>query len=673
MGTAVADDPQDARAHPRREATTPPTPDRSGRRSWRRSDRHRAPPMLVRLCVIVVLPVLASTAMALMDGWTPVGDNATIALRSGDVLRGDAPLTGMPSTSNTISDRDVSHPGPLEMWVASFPYGLAGPVGLLVTIAVVNAGALVVSVIVGWRRGGPPLAVAVTATALVLCWSLGTTVIRDPLNTHAPLLVWFALVLLCWDVRLGSWPSLPVAVIAASWVTQAHVAYLPMTAVLAAGTLALGLVDHRQRTAEQRRRFGRGRRRAVITATCIGALLSLPMLIDQATGSGNLGRMLGYAGSAGQGTAVGFRTLLAALGAPPAWLRSVNDPFILLRGPTLADLLAGAATAGFFTGLFLSARRRSDRLTVTLMQTALLSLAAATVLVVRTPRGGAVLAADAMLVLRPVTALVWLSMGWAAWRVVAPRVQPGLADPGPRRAATAVCALGALALVAITVLAPAKFGGYGEGLMAPVARLQPAARAAVAGQPMVQVNATGWAARLYLRHAVIEDLERHGIATRTDDDDRVFHRADRRAPTATLWVVSDPEEPKPPAAGATLVARTDLVPAGSVSDATIRRRQVRKLLDDAGQVVLRDSDQIAIADVSREFFRWTSPPPDGESLPADWVSVDSFVDLARNGLVVSPQVDPQLIAAVERDSIGRFFAAEDTEAAIYVRLEGPAD
>ncbi|MGN6695681.1 MAG: hypothetical protein ACTHN0_16010 [Aquihabitans sp.] len=673
MGTAVADEPRDERVRPRTRPTAArrPTSRPRGRRTAAR--RHRPAPMLVRLCVIVVLPILASTAMALMDGWTPVGDNATIALRSGDVLRGDAPLTGMPSTSNTISDQDVSHPGPLEVWVAAIPYGLLGPAGLLLTIAFVNAGALVVSVVVGWRRGGPPLAVAVTATALVLCWSLGTTVIRDPLNTHAPLLVWFALVLLCWDVRLGSWPSLPLAVLAASWVAQAHVAYVPMTGVLAAGTAALCLADHRRRTPEQRRRFARGRRTAVITAVGAGLLLSLPMLIDQVTGSGNLGRMLRYSGSAGQGFVVGLRTVMAALGAPPAWLRSVNDPFILLRGPSALDLLACAATVGIFTGLYVAARRRSDRLTVTLMQMAVLALAAAALLVIRTPRGGAVLAADAMLVLRPVTAIVWLAMGWAAWRVVAWHVQPPLSQPALHWATVGVGALAALALVAITVFAPAKFGGYGEGLMAPVASLQPEAVAAVEGQEMVQVNATGWAARLYLRHAVLEDLERHGIATRTDDDDRVFRRSGRRAATATMWVVTDPEEPEPPAEGAVLVARTDLVPGGSLSQATIRRRQVRKLLDDAGRVELRDSDQISIADVSREFFQWKTPPPDDQSLPASWVSVDSFVDLSRNGLVVSPQVDPDLVAAIERDSIGRFFAAEDTEAAIYVRLEDPAD
>jgi hypothetical protein len=284
---------------------------------------------------------------------------------------------------------------------------------------------------------------------------------------------------------------------------------------------------------------------------------------------------------------------------------------------------------------------------------------------------GAVLAADPMLLLKPVTAITWLAIAWGAWQIVAPAVMARLAGPRQRLAATAAASVAALVLVAVTVFAPAKFGGYGEGLMAPVARLQPEVVDAVEGQPMVQVNATGWAARLYLRHAVIEDLERHGISTRTNDDDRVFRRAgdDRRAPTATLWVVSDPIEPEPPAPGAVLVARTDLVEGGGLSRAAVRRETLRRQLDAAGRIQLRDTDRIALADVSREFFRWETPPADGASLPASWVSVDSFLELHANGLVASPDIDDALVEAIQRDAVGRFFAAEDTEVAVYLRLE----
>ena len=629
--------------------------------------------MLVRLCVLVVLPILASTAMALHDGWTPVGDNATLALRSGDVLRGDPPLTGMLTTADTITDAEaLNHPGPLEVWVAAIPYALLGPAGLLLTVAAINAAALVLAVVVGWRRGGPALAVAVTITSLLLCWSLGTTVIRDPLNSHVELLPWFALTLLCWDVRMGHWRSLPVAVVVGSWVAQAHVVYLPMTIVLGFGTAALCLVDHRRRDADDRRRFGRGRREALIWGLTLGVLLSVPMLIDQFTGSGNLGRMLGFAGRSGQGVLVGLRVLMSALGAPPAWLRPVNEPFILLRGPNLADVLAFGVTVGLISLVWAKARARGDRTTLTLLHASMLGLGAAVLAVVRTPIRGAVLAADPMLLIRPVTACVWLSIGWGLWSMVDERAERALERPPVRIGATVVGCAGVLLLVAVTVFAPAKFGGYGEGLMGPIAELQPKVRESLAGQRLVQVNATGWAARLYLRHAIIEDLERHGIATRTGDDDLAFRRGgdDRGEPTATIWVVSDPYEPKAPDPDATQVDRTDLVPGGGLSDAGLRRRELRRQIDEAGRVELHDTDQLSIADVSREFFRWKTPPPNGQaSLPASWVSVDSFVELQRHGLVTSPKVDPELVERIQQDSIGRFFAAEDTEVAVYLRKE----
>ncbi|WP_426574148.1 hypothetical protein [Aquihabitans sp. McL0605] len=628
--------------------------------------------MLVRLCVIVVLPILASTAMALHDGWTPVGDNATLALRAGDVLRGHAPLTGMVTTADTITDaKELDHPGPLEVWVAAVPYAVFGPAGLLVTIAAINAAALVLSVLIGWRRGKAPLAIAITATGLVLCWSLGTTVIRDPLNSHVELLPWFLLVLLCWDVRLGHWRSLPLAVLAASWVVQAHVVYTPMTLILGAGTAVLCSLDHRHRSDEARRRFGEGRRQALIWSVTLGLVLSLPMLIDQFTGSGNLGKMFSFAGQRGQGLGVAVRAIGTSLGLPPAWLQPVNEPFVLLRGPSLLDVIWALVTIGLITWVLVSARRRRDRLTLTLVQAALVSLAAAAFVVYRTPRGGAVLAADPMLLLRPVTATVWLATGWGLWAMVADRVTPRLQDQRAHLVTAVVGSVAALALVAATVLAPGKFGGYGEGLMGPIASIQPKIVSSVEGQRMVEVNASGWAARLYLRHAVIEDLERHGIHTETSDDDRVFRRPSSKegAHTATLYVVSDPIEPKAPDPDAFLIARADLVPGGGLSTESQRRIDLRSAIDEAGRVELKDSSRVKIADVSREFFRWTTPPPQGQAdLPSDWVSVDSFVELQRHGLIASPKVPDALVDQIQADSVGRFFAAEDMEVAIYLKL-----
>lgn len=663
MATAVDEQPLERR----------PPSDRPSQADRPRAKRPRPAPLLVRLCVAVVLPIVASTIMALHNGWTPVGDNATLTLRAHDVLHGDPPLTGMPSTADTISDeKELDHPGPLQVWTAAFPVAILGPIGLLLTAAAVNAAALIVSVVIGWRRGGPPLAVAVTASGLLLCWSLGTTVIRDPLNSHVQLLSWFALVLLCWDVRLGRWRSLPVAVAFGSWVAQAHVVYVPMVLLLGIGTAVLCWADSRRRSDEERRRARRGRKPALIWSTLLGILLSFPMLVDQVSGTGNLGRMLGFSGRDGQGLATGLRTLIGALGVPPSWLRPINDPFVLLRGPSLLDLVGFAITVALLAWTLARAAARKDRTALALTHAVLLSLAGAVLVVVRTPVGGAVLAADPMLLWRPVTALVWLAITWGLWHEVADRVQPKLQQPVARTATAAIASVAALAVVGVTVFAPAKFGGYGEALMAPIARLEPKVLKSVDGQRMVQVNAEGVAAQNYLRGSVIATLEREGIPTRTGEVNRAFRRSgdDRAQPTATIWVITDPVEPKSPDPGAILVARTDLIPGGPLSPAAQRRRELRDRLDQTGRVQLRSTSRISLDDIRREFFRWDDRKPnDDDSLPSSWLAEDSFVDLARNGLVESPTVDRALVDQIHDDAIGRFFAAEDTELAIYVRFE----
>jgi hypothetical protein len=477
-------------------------------------------------------------------------------------------------------------------------------------------------------------------------------------------------VLLCWDVRLGAWRSLPIAVLTASWVAQAHVVALPMLLVVGAGTAGLCVLDQRRRDERTRRRFARGRTRALVASAVLGLFLSVPMLVDQVWGAGNLGKLLSFAGEQGQGAGFAARSLIVAFGAPPAWLQPTNDPFALLRTPRTIDVAVFAGTAALFVWVALTARRRNDRVTASLLDAGLLCVAGGAVILIRTPVRGAVLAADPMLVLHPATAIVGLGLGWGCWQMVADRVLPHLEQPRVRWGATAFGALAALVVISATASAPERFGGFGDGLMAPLGAMQPQIEQAVDGEAMVQVNATGWAARLYLRHGIIEDLERHGISTKTGDTERPLRRSgsERGAPTATLWVVTDPVEPVSPSPDAVLIARGELSPGGGQSDQARRRSELRDLIDAAGTVTLTDSDQFSVADVSREYFRWKEPP-EANRLPAGWVSVDAFVDLAQRGLVASPEVDPDLIHAIARDSIGQYFATADMEVAVYLRQE----
>lgn len=631
----------------------------------------RTPVLLVRLCALAVLPIVVATAMAIAAGYAPVGDSATLALRAGDVTRGSPPLTGMPTTADRLAEEEwIDHPGPLEVWAAAIPYRVLGPIGLLLTVAVVNAASLIAAVRVGWRQGGPPLAIGITATSLVLSWSLGAEVLRDPLNTHVTLLPWFAALLLTWEVTVGRWRSLPFAIAAVTWSVQAHVVWILPAAVLVGGAAWLAARQELARSPTQRDARADLRRRSLRRAAVVGVVLNLPLLIDQAFGDGNLGRMLAFSDGAGLGLADAVRATVIAFGIPPAWLRTGMDPFVLLRSPSPVDLLGFsvvvAASALLLRRSTTPAHRRADRL----LHVAGLATVGAALAVARTPKGGAVAAADAMLLWRPITAVAWLALGWGAWTRIPEAERPRLASGTQRRAATVLAVGAAVALVAVTALGPPRRESFGAALREPAAMIGPPTVEAMAGERLVQVNADGWAARLYLRHAVIEQLERAGIPTMTAEPERAFrrHRAGGGTPSATVWVVSGPTRASAPQPGAILVATSELVPGAAGSEEAERRRTIRAILDGAGQVRLASSPHLSLAEVSEEYFRWTVPPPDGDAdLPASWVSVDAYVDLAQNGLIVSPVIDPALVDQVHRDGLGRYFAAEDTSVSVYVR------
>ena len=619
--------------------------------------------MFVRIATAASLPIIVAVVVALARGWTPVGDSAILAIRAHDVLRGHPPLVGMETTAHTISSGlAADHPGPLEVWVLALPYWLLGPAGLLVTTALVNIASVVTAVGVAWRRGGRVLATTVAGAVVVLCWFLGPTVIRDPLNTHVGLLPVFALVLLCWDVRLGRFRSVLPATAIACWITQAHVVYLPVTAVLVIGTAVLVLLDPVRRHDDSGRWLAWGG---------LGALVAYaPVLADQVNGSGNLGHLAHLAGSPGEGWGAAVRVLVRSLGFVPAWARPHNGPFLVLEQPLTGDWLLALATLAGLVWLQVDARRRRDRAARGLLEVASLGVVAIAVVALRIPRGGAILAADAMLLLWPLTALVWVAIGWAGYRSWT------AGTPVRSLSRTATVSLDALALACLAGLVVAntsalpRFGGFGEELMDPIGQIEQPVRLATADDHVVQVNASGWAARLYARPAVMADLERRGTTTRTGERDRPSRRGGPGAPdpTTTLWIVSGPTAGRQPVPGSRLVIRIELVPGGIHSAAAGRRRRLRSEIQATDRVVLRDGPRVSAATIRSESFHFDREPTGGDSsLPASWISIETFVDLHDAGLIASPSVDADLLRQVRRDDLGRYFASGDMVLSVWQR------
>lgn len=683
---AVAVDDQAVDPPPDDDHGPDPTPRPPRRRRGGRGQARRATdPQVAVLALLAGLPILAATIVALTKGWTPLGDNATIAMRSGDVLRGRPPLVGMPSTSDMVRAGVRSdHPGPLEFYALALPGAILGPAGLVLAIAAANIGACWAAIGIAWRRGGKPLATLTTGLVLVLCLTLGSTIIRDPLNSHAGLLPFLWVVLAAWDLTLGRLRSAPWAVVAATWCAQLHVVFLPTVAVLGLGVVVLTVRELDDRTLRARRRGRRrlaareraARRRSLGLAAAVGVLLWLPPLIDQVGGTGNLGKLASVGGQDGQGVAFGLRALVRAFGTPPAFLRLDSWPLLALEGPGPADWAMALLTVALVIAVARDARTRRDHALVRLLQVDALVVAGTFLTLVRTPLGGAVLAADPLHLLWPVTGLVWAGIAWGGWRSWEDRRALPTSDPDEQRAPAgrrqgALVAIGlvaSLAVTTVTVTRTRTFGGFGEGLMDPVAAVEAPTIAAARGHGTAEVAVGGWASRLYGRAAVLEALERAGIPTQTPDRDHPSQRfADGRRPGVKVWVLSGATVPRQPAPNARLVAKANLRSSLDWAHLSARRARLRHLLDERGTVVLRDGPRIRLRDLGREYFRWEDPPQGSRAtIPAAWLSTDAYVDLYRAGMIAAPKAEQRLVDELFADSVGRYFVARDQVLAVYV-------
>ena len=94
--------------------------------------------------------------------------------------------------------------------------------------------------------GGRPLMLMTAVAIALMCTSLAAETFHDVWNPAASLFPFLLLILLCWSLAGGRHRLLPVTVLVASFVVQAHLAFLaPVLGMLAVG--AAGLVLSRRR------------------------------------------------------------------------------------------------------------------------------------------------------------------------------------------------------------------------------------------------------------------------------------------------------------------------------------------------------------------------------------------------------------------------------------------
>jgi hypothetical protein len=287
---------------------------------------------------LVLAPLVVTIVAVAGTHWYPASDRAIEVLRIADVGGRHTPLTG------AYSRWGWDHPGPLLFWLLAPFRWVAGDQGILVGVACINAAAVAGAVLVARRRGGTSLMLIVAAAVLLLVRAGGPSLLVDPWNPWVAVLPFLTYVLLAWAVAERDYAMLPFAVVAGSFVVQAHAGYLPLVATVAVVAAALAFLRGRGETDPGSELL----RWAALAGACALAAWLAP-LVQQLTGNpGNLGELLAWSRDPGEpavGLAYGFGMMGREL--PFTWLHGDDaHPYlgVVLPAWTVPALVLVAVT-----------------------------------------------------------------------------------------------------------------------------------------------------------------------------------------------------------------------------------------------------------------------------------------------------------------------------------------
>jgi len=265
--------------------------------------------------VLIWSIVLVPTIVEMSRGWQPLlGDDATITLRSYQVLSLHPPLVGMHSTvvHNGHSLYDL---GPLQFVLLTIPVHLDHLQGALWGTALIIGLVLSVAVEALWSTGRWMGCVILALATADLAWTAASLFGHQLWNDNFSLIFLLASIALAWVVAIGSFGWWPVLVFTASVTVQAQLFNgLPVVVLVIASPL-LGWW-----------RSGRPRRlRWLYVGTGVGIVCWLPTLVQQAFGSfGNVSGTLAARGNPSFGFTFGLRNIGGAVWPGPLPLRQYD-------------------------------------------------------------------------------------------------------------------------------------------------------------------------------------------------------------------------------------------------------------------------------------------------------------------------------------------------------------
>ena len=244
-----------------------------------------------------LLPFAVIVVALIGTHWTPSGDVALEMLQVSDVAGRHNPLLG------AWSRWGWNHPGPLLFYVLAPFTWLFGAGGALTGVAVLNSTSVIVAVVFARRRGGVTAAALVGLVGVLLALTLGPTLLIDPWNPWVGLFPLYAFVVLSWSVSERDLAALPYAVVAASFMVQAHVGFAPFVVGLGLTTAVLSWQPWGSGLRVEAPWPARRRRHVAASAVCAVVLWAPPVIQQLTSDPGNLALLGRFARHPPDGTA----------------------------------------------------------------------------------------------------------------------------------------------------------------------------------------------------------------------------------------------------------------------------------------------------------------------------------------------------------------------------------
>ena len=251
--------------------------------------------------VVIWIVVLVPTVLELVRGWRPLySDDATITLRSYQVLSSHPPLLGQYSSISGGSGHILFDPGPLQYVLLAVPTHIDRLQGGLWGSALVCGLVLSVAVEAMWSSRRWLACVLVALAVVDLAWTAPSVFDHQIWNPDFGLIFLLASIVLAYAVAVGSFGWWPVLVFTASVAAQTELFY----ALVAAGLVVVCPFLGGWHSGRPRRLLW------LMIGFGVGLLCWLPSLVQQVFDSpGNLSALVGSRTEASVGITFGLRSL----------------------------------------------------------------------------------------------------------------------------------------------------------------------------------------------------------------------------------------------------------------------------------------------------------------------------------------------------------------------------